>query len=70
MNLVQVDTFPEAPAAYMAQGMLKANGIDAVVDGNALSGIYPGTTPAWINLYVPADQAEKARQLLSAKGDD
>lgn len=70
MQLEQVDTFPEAPAAYMAQGMLKAHGIDAVVDGNALSGIYPGTTPAWINLYVPAEQADEARALLRQRGDD
>lgn len=55
--------------AYIDKGYLDANGIDAVVDADALSEIFPapGSGNGSILLYVPDNQFEKAEKLLESR---
>ncbi len=50
--------------------MLQTNGIEAFVVDDAMATIYgAGATWAPVRLYVRADHAEKAAELLAAAGD-
>lgn len=57
--------------AAIACGMLQTNGIEAFVVDDAMATIYgAGATWAPVRLYVRADDAEKAAELLAAAGDN
>lgn len=53
--------------AYIDKGFLESNGINAEIDSNAISGIFPGSTAGTYNLYVDDNQYEKALELLKAR---
>ena len=57
--------------AYIAKGMLDANGIHSAVSENALNSIYPtpDTGTSSINLYVDSGDFDKADKLLTEHGD-
>lgn len=60
-----IASFNTEPEAYIAAGMLRSNGIDAVVGADRMATLYgAGSTWAPITLSVPAGQAEQARTLL------
>lgn len=51
--------------AYIDKGMLESNGIPVVVQTDALSQLFPGSSLAGsIGLYVPEEDVEKAWRLL------
>lgn len=60
-----IATFSNIQQAYIAAGMLRDNGIEAILPDDVMSSVYPMTiTWAGINLLVPAGQADTARALL------
>ena len=59
-----IHEYSEAAEAYIAQGMLRNNGIEAEVLPGDLSGIFPGVAPT--QLYVAEKDAAKARELLAS----
>ena len=68
--MVTIASFSFEPDAYLVQGMLKNNGIDAYVDTNTMATLYAaGSTWAAINLLVPEKDAERARELMKEHGD-
>ena len=57
--------------AQIAAGMLRDNGIEAVVGADNMTTIYgAGSTWAPVTLSVPDSQADQAAELLKAAGDD
>lgn len=52
--------------ACIAQGILNDNGIDAVLDGELFSRIYPGLDFATIRLMVRRRDLERATGILSS----
>ncbi len=66
----EIASYTAEPEAYIAAGMLRSNGIEAVVGADRMATLYgAGATWAPITLSVPADKAEQARKLLAADGD-
>jgi hypothetical protein len=69
-NIVTLATFANATEAHLARNLLEREGIQAFVadelSGNALSGQVQGVVKLKV---LPAD-AERARQLLPARGGD
>ena len=62
--------FSGEPEAYMAQGMLAENGIEAFVQPDSMATLYgAGATWAPIKLFVGEDNLEKALVLLREHGD-
>ena len=62
--------FSAEPEAYLAQGMLDANGITAYVEANSMATLYgAGSTWAPIKLFVPAADLTRAMDLLKEHGD-
>ncbi len=60
-----VATYATIQEAYIAAGMLRDNGIEAIVPDDVMSSVYPMTlTWASVNLLVPVGQAERAKALL------
>lgn len=51
--------------AYIDQGYLRSNGIEAEVESNAISSIFPGSTAGGYALYVPESQYEESIRLLN-----
>lgn len=65
-----VAEFDTEPPAYIAAGMLEANGIDARVEAQAMTTIYAaGATWAPVRLFVPTPSAPAAAALLAAHRD-
>lgn len=61
-----LNTYPTIQAAYIDKGFLESHGIDAVVQEDAMSQIFPGSaTGGQISLYVPESQASEAENLLA-----
>lgn len=61
-----VNQYSNEQEAYIDKGFLDSNGINATVVSNAMSDLFPapGSGNGSIDLYVPAKDYEKARQLL------
>lgn len=57
--------------AYLDAGMLRNNGIDAMVQANALSQVFPapGAGTGSICLFVPEESLKKALSLLDNHDD-
>ena len=59
--MVAIENYPNMQEAAIVQGMLEANGIPCVVsdDNNMYVPVFGGVT-----LYVPDQDAQRARELL------
>lgn len=63
-----LEKYANLPEAYLVKGMLESNGIPVVVQADALAQIFPGPAGGgmgFISLYVPEDDLDVARQLIS-----
>lgn len=65
-------TFPNIQSAYIAKGMLEANGIPSVLNNEDFNAIYPigFNSIGAIKLLVREQDLEKAQQLLQEHGDE
>jgi hypothetical protein len=69
INFVTLARFAKSIEAEMARELLANNGIDAVLQGAYFGGLEPLLTPGGfseIQLLVPEDEFERARQLYEA----
>jgi hypothetical protein len=69
INFVTLAHFAKSIEAEMARELLANNGVDAVVQGGYFGGLEPLLTPGGfseIQLLVPEDEFERARQLYEA----
>jgi hypothetical protein len=69
INFVTLARFAKSIEAEMARELLANNGIDAVLQGAYFGGLEPLLTPGGfseIQLLVPEDEFEHARQLYEA----
>src|SRR5262245_55662448 len=69
INFVRLAHFANSIEAQMARELLANNGIDAVLQGAFFDGLQPLLTPGGfseIQLLVPEDEFERARQLYEA----
>ncbi|MCM1076793.1 MAG: DUF2007 domain-containing protein [Bacteroides sp.] len=66
-----IATFTDTATASIAQGMLKNNGINSIIDNQAMSSLYPTPiTGLWdVRLVVNDEDAPKAEELLREHGD-
>ncbi|MBD5310717.1 MAG: hypothetical protein K2J92_05895 [Muribaculaceae bacterium] len=70
MELTLINQYLTEIEASIDAGMLRAYGIDAHIETNGLSGIYPGTLVGGVALYVPTPQVAQAERLLRNHGDE
>jgi hypothetical protein len=69
INFVMLAHFARSIEAEMARELLANNGVDAVLQGGYFGGLEPLLTPGGfseIQLLVPEDEFERARQLYEA----
>jgi hypothetical protein len=69
INFVTLAHFAKAIEAEMARELLTNNGVDAILQGAYFGGLQPLLTPGGfseIQLLVPEDEFERARQLYEA----
>jgi hypothetical protein len=69
INFVTLAYFAKSTEAEMARELLANNGVDAVLQGAFFGGLEPLLTPGGfseIQLLVPEDEFERARQLYEA----
>ena len=69
INFVTLAHFAKLIEAEMARELLANNGVDAVLQGAFFGGLEPLLTPGGfseIQLLVPEDEFERARQLYEA----
>jgi Putative prokaryotic signal transducing protein len=69
INFVTLAHFAKSIEAEMARELLANNGVDAVLQGAFFGGLEPLLTPGGfseIQLLVPEDDFERARQLYEA----
>jgi Putative prokaryotic signal transducing protein len=69
INFVMLARFARSIEAEMARELLANNGVDAVLQGGYFGGLEPLLTPGGfseIQLLVPEDEFERARQLYEA----
>jgi len=69
VGFVTLARFAKSAEAEMARELLANNGIDAVLQGAYFGGLEPLLTPGGfseIQLLVPEDEFERARQLYEA----
>lgn len=69
INFVTLAHFAKSIEAEMARELLANNGVDAVLQGAFFGGLEPLLTPGGfseIQLLVPEDEFERARQLYEA----
>ncbi len=69
INLVPVAHFAKSAEAEMARELLANNGINAILQGANFGGLEPLLVPGGfseIQLLVPEDEAERARQMYEA----
>lgn len=61
-----INQYSNETEAYIDQGYLRSHGIDAIVQSDALSDIFPapGAGSGSIMLYVPDSQADEAITLM------
>lgn len=66
-----INEYSNLQEAYIDKGYLDANGVNAVVDADALSEIFPapGSGNGSISLYVPDNQYEEAVKLLNSRSN-
>ncbi len=65
-----VAEFDTEPPAYIAAGMLEANGIAARVESQNMTTIYgAGATWAPVRLFVHTSEAQKAEELIADHND-
>jgi hypothetical protein len=68
-SFVKLAHFAKSTEAEMARELLANNGIDAILQGTYFGGLQPLLTPGGfseIQLLVPDDELEAARQLYKA----
>jgi hypothetical protein len=63
---VEVARFVHRQDAELAQSLLEANDIDAIVAADDCGNAYAGVAPGSIRLLVEADDEERAREVLQA----
>lgn len=70
--LVHIRTFDSIPAANIAMGMLKANGVNCILDGEIAYGVFGiQLTPSnGIRLMVGEEDAALAEKLLDEHHDE
>ena len=63
---ITVASFSSPEDAYIVKGMLESNGVPVELSNATISSVYP-MTDTWtpIELIVPAEMADTARQLIS-----
>lgn len=67
---VVAESFPAAPQAHIAMGMLEAEGIPCRIDSPIMSTLYgAGSTWAPVQLLVPDTHLIRARALLQQHHD-
>lgn len=66
-DIILIQEFYDLAQAYIAKGVLDANGIDAIVDNEIMSSVYPITiTPLGaIRLMVRRGDLDAARKILN-----
>lgn len=65
MNTVVIKEYNSAAEAYIDRGLLNDNGIDAEVNGEYASGVYPGLPLiAPVTLIVMENNEQAAKKLL------
>jgi hypothetical protein len=62
-NLIVVSTFPSAPDAQLAKGVLDEAGIESMIRTDDAGGMYPGISGA--DLLVRSEDLERAREALA-----
>ncbi|MCM1290787.1 MAG: hypothetical protein NC201_06955 [Prevotella sp.] len=69
--MIQIATFPNNEAAYIAKGMLAGHGIQSSVEQTALSSVFPApeANVGGVIMYVDESEAEDALRLLKEHGD-
>lgn len=70
--MVLLEEYDTPQEAYIVQGMLEANGIDASVSDNSFSSVFPAPDAGTgsVQLFVAEKDVEKARELLRLHHDD
>lgn len=64
MTMRLLNQYYNEQEAYIDQGYLESNGINAEVDSNAISDIFPGSTAGTYNLYVDDRDYARAKELM------
>ena len=64
-DLIAVSTFPSAPDAQIAKGVLDEAGIESMIRSDNAGGMYPAISGA--DLLVRAEDVEKAREALQRR---
>lgn len=59
-----INSYSSPQEAAIDAGMLKANGIEAVIQTGAIADIFPGAGNSPVSLYVPESQVAEAKKLL------
>ena len=62
-HLVSVARFRDPSEAQFAKGMLEANGVECVMQGENANALYPGALR--VSLQVRAEDEAEARELLA-----
>lgn len=64
-----INQYGSEPEAYIDKGFLESHGINATVQTNSISTLYPtpGSGAGSVLLYVPDSMAEEALKLLSSR---
>lgn len=66
-KLVTVAKFAGSFEAHLAKMRLDSNGIESFVVGEDFANMYPVPQIGFVELQVPADQAEKAAKILESQ---
>ena len=62
---VCVDTFPTRQLADLAHGILESEGILSAIVADDFGGLQPWLAAHGVRLFVPAEDAERAREVLN-----
>lgn len=69
MDRIAIREYGNTGQAFIDKGMLENHGIPAIVEENSLSTLYPGAFSASVKLYVNAEDAPRATELLDSHSD-
>lgn len=66
-DLIAISTFRSTVDPQIAKGILDEEGIESMIRSDDVGGMYPGIAGA--DLLVRAQDAERAKQALSQRGE-
>ena len=66
-KIVTIDEYQSELEAQMAKATLQDSGIDAIIVGGTVKGLYPADGMLYVQLQVFAADAERARAVLDSQ---